>query len=115
MRRSLALFAFSTLLASLPAVAQQVQSLDSPAAVSMEANEDGKNIYDMAVEQFRYLEVEQSSCFEKVNVTGENKTQFDLEAGENFYMLVRNTESRFRYVFCDEDGAEVSVLLEYIK
>ena len=81
----------------------------------MEANEDGKNIYDMAVEQFRYLEVEQSSCFEKVNVTGEKKTQFDLEAGEKFYMLVRNTESRFRYVFCDEDGAEVSVLLEYIK
>ena len=39
----------------------------------MEANEDGKNIYDMAVEQFRYLEVEQSSCFEKVNVTGEKR------------------------------------------
>ena len=59
--------------------------------------------------------IEQSSCFEKVNVTGEKKTQFDLEAGEKFYMLVRNAESRFRYVFCDEDGAGDSVLLEYIK
>ena len=45
MRRSLAFFAFSTLLASLPAAAQQVQSLETPAAVSAEATEDGINAW----------------------------------------------------------------------
>lgn len=34
------------------------------------ANEYSENVYDMAVEQFRRLEVEQSLCFDRVNVTG---------------------------------------------
>jgi minor extracellular serine protease Vpr len=45
MRRSLALFAFSTLLASLPATAQPVQPLDPPAAASAEAREEGINAW----------------------------------------------------------------------
>ena len=64
--------------------------------------------------QFRRLEVEQSPCFDSVNVTRKKKTQFDLEAGEIFYMLVRNVKSRFRYVLPDEEGKEISVPLEHL-
>ena len=77
------------------------------------ANEYSENVYDMAVEQFRRLEVEQSLCFDRVNVTGKKKTQLALEAGETFYKLVRNEKSRFRYVFYDEKK-KASVLLGYL-
>ena len=78
------------------------------------ANEYSGNVYDMAAEQFRRMEVEQSPCFDSVNVTRKKKTRFDLEAGEIFYMLVRNAKSRFRYVFPDEEGKEISVPLEHL-
>ena len=77
------------------------------------ANEYSENVYDMAAEQFRRLEVEQSPCFDSVNVTRKKKTRF-VEAGEIFYMLVRNAKSRFRYVFPDEEGKEISVPLEHL-
>ncbi len=80
----------------------------------MDANETGKNIYDVAAEQFRQLKVEQSLCFEDVKVTGDQKVRFDLKAGNTFYMLIRNDRSRFRYVFSDEEGEEIAVPLEYL-
>ena len=80
----------------------------------MDVNRMDKSIYDVAAEQFRRLKVEQSLCFEEVKVSQNQEVWFDLKAGNTFYMLIRNARSRFRYVFPDEEGKEISVPLEQL-
>ena len=80
----------------------------------MDANQMDKSIYDVAAEQFRRLKVEQSLCFEEVKVAKNQEVRFDLKAGNTFYMLIRNARSRFRYVFPNEEGKEISVPLEHL-
>ena len=39
---------------------------------------------------------------------------FDIDTNEQFYMLVKQKENSFKYVYKNENGEEISVLLEYV-
>mgnify|MGYP001866215418 CR=1 FL=1 len=55
------------------------------------------------------------NCFDNVKVTESSKnTRFDIDTNEKFYMLVKEKENRFKYVYKNENGEEISVLLEYL-
>ena len=61
------------------------------------------------------LQVNNENCFDNVKVTESSKnTRFDIDTNEKFYMLVKQKENRFKYVYKNENGEEISVLLEYV-
>ena len=50
---------------------------------------------------------------EKLQVNNEN-TSFDIDTNEKFYMLIKEKNNKFKYVYKNENGDEISVLLEYL-
>jgi len=84
----------------------------------MQINDIGKNIgrqdvYDLTAKQIGMLKVKQQKCFDKAKAeTTENTAQFNLETNEKFFLLTKQSDSRF---ICDyEDGEKIVVSLKYL-
>lgn len=84
----------------------------------MQINDIGKNIgrqdvYDLTAKQIGMLKVKQQKCFDKAKAeTTENTAQFNLETNEKFFLLTKQSDSRF---ICDyEDGEIIVVSLKYL-
>ncbi len=61
------------------------------------------------------LQVDNENCFNSVKVSENNEnTSFDIDTSEKFYMLIKEKDNRFKYVYKNETGEEISVLLEYL-
>lgn len=74
-----------------------------------------RNAYTLIAEQMRKMQFNEKDCFDSVNVTQPEKIpQLDVEANEDFYIVTKQENSQFRYVFQNENGEEVSVILEYL-
>lgn len=84
----------------------------------MQINDIRKNVgrqdvYDLTAKQIGMLKVEQQKCFGKaVAETVENTAQFNLEASGDFFLLTKQSDSRF---ICDyENGEKILVSLKYL-
>ena len=85
------------------------------------------------------MQFDEKDCFDSVNVTHPEKALqpekvpqpgkapqseknprleevplLDVEASEDFYIVTKQDNNRFRYVFQNENGEEVSIVLEYL-
>lgn len=58
--------------------------------------------------------MEQQKCFDKAKAeTTDNAAQFNLETTENFFLLTKQSDSRF---ICDyENGEKILVSLKYLQ
>jgi hypothetical protein len=73
------------------------------------------NPYELIAKEIEKLQVNNENCFDNVKVTENNEnTKFDIDTNEKFYMLVKQKENNFKYVYKNENGEEISVLLEYL-
>lgn len=73
------------------------------------------NPYELIAKEIEKLQVNNENCFDNVKVTENNEnTTFDIDTNEKFYMLVKQKENSFKYVYKNENGEEISVLLEYV-
>lgn len=84
----------------------------------MQINDIRKNVgrqdvYDLTAKQIGMLKVEQQKCFGRVVAeTVENTAQFNLEASGDFFLLTKQSDSRF---ICDyENGEKILVSLKYL-
>ena len=58
------------------------------------------------------MQVNNENCFDNVKVTENNEnTSFDIDTNEKFYMLIKEKDNQFKYVYKSENGEEISVLL----
>lgn len=74
-----------------------------------------RSAYTLIAEQMRKMQFNEKDCFDSADVTEPEKSpQLDMEASEDFYIVTKQENNRFRYVFQNENGEEVSVILEYI-
>ena len=84
----------------------------------MQINDIGKNIgsqdvYDLTAKQIGMLKVKQQKCFDKAKAeTTENAAQFNLETNEKFFLLTKQSDSRFICGY--EDGEKIVVSLKYL-
>ena len=77
-------------------------------------NADLQEIYKLIAEQIKKLSVNQQKCFSRVNLCERQyQTQFNLNASETFYMLVKQGVSSFTYVYKDLDDKEIRLTLLY--
>lgn len=73
------------------------------------------NPYELITKEIEKLQVNNENCFDNVKVTENNEnTSFDIDTNEKFYMLIKEKDNQFKYVFKNENGEEISVLLEYL-
>lgn len=73
------------------------------------------NPYELIAKEIEKLQVNNENCFDNVKVTGNNEnTSFDIDTNEKFYMLIKEKDNQFKYVYKNENGEEISVLLEYL-
>lgn len=84
----------------------------------MQINDIGKSVgrqdvYNLTAKQIGMLKVKQQKCFDKAKAeTIENATQFNLETNEKFFLLTKQSDSRF---VCDyENGEKIVVSLKYL-
>jgi hypothetical protein len=74
-----------------------------------------RNAYTLIAEQIKKMQFDEKDCFDSVNVTHpEEVPLLDVEASEDFYIVTKQDNNRFRYVFQNENGEEVSIVLEYL-
>lgn len=73
------------------------------------------NPYELIAKEIEKLQVNNENCFDNVKVTENNEnTSFDIDTNERFYMLIKEKDNQFKYVYKNENGEEISVLLEYL-
>ena len=73
------------------------------------------NPYELIAKEIEKLQVNNENCFDNVKVTENNEnTSFDIDTNEKFYMLIKEKDNQFKYVYKNENGEEISVLLEYL-
>ena len=73
------------------------------------------NPYELIAKEIEKLQVNDRNCFDNVKVTENNEnTTFEIDTDEKFYILVKQKENSFKYVYKNEYGEEISVLLEYL-
>lgn len=73
------------------------------------------NPYELIAKEIEKLQVNNENCFDNVKVTENNaNTSFDKDTNEKFYMLIKEKNNQFKYVYKNENGEEISVLLEYL-
>lgn len=73
------------------------------------------NPYELIAKEIEKLQVNNENCFDNVKVTENNEnTSFDVDTNERFYMLIKEKDNQFKYVYKNENGEEISVLLEYL-
>lgn len=74
-----------------------------------------RNAYTLIAEQIKKMQFDEKDCFDSVNVMHpEEVPLLDVEASEDFYIVTKQDNNRFRYVFQNENGEEVSIVLEYL-
>ena len=74
-----------------------------------------RNAYTLIAEQMRKMQFNEKDCFDSVEVREtENNPQLDMEASKDFFIVTKQENSEFRYVFKGENGEEISVVLEYM-
>ena len=74
-----------------------------------------RNAYTLIAEQMRKMQFNEKDCFDSVEVREtENNPQLDMEASKDFFIVTKQENSQFRYVFQGENGEEISVVLEYL-
>lgn len=74
-----------------------------------------RNVYTLAAEQIRKLQCNERDCFDRVEVAvQENSPRFDMDASEEFYIMAKQENNSFRYVFKGVKNEEISILLEYM-
>lgn len=74
-----------------------------------------RNAYTLIAEQIKKMQFDEKDCFDSVNETHpEEVPLLDVEASEDFYIVTKQDNNRFRYVFQNENGEEVSIVLEYL-
>lgn len=73
------------------------------------------NPYELIAKEIEKLQVDNEKCFDSVKVSeNDTNTSFDIDTSEEFYMLIKEKDNRFKYVYKNENGEEISVLLEYL-
>ena len=73
------------------------------------------NPYELIAKEIEKLQVNNENCFDNVKVTENNEnTSFDVDTNERFYMIIKEKDNQFKYVYKNENGEEISVLLEYL-
>ena len=79
---------------------------------NIEKNIGRQDVYDLTAKQIGMLKVKRQQCFDKAKAeTTENATQFNLETNESFFLLTKQSDSRF---VCDyENGEKIVVSLKY--
>lgn len=74
-----------------------------------------RSAYTLIAEQMRKMQFNEKDCFESVDVTASEKSpQLDMEASEDFYIVTKQKNSQFRYVFKNENKEEISIMLVYL-
>lgn len=74
-----------------------------------------RNAYTLIAEQMKKMQFDEKDCFDRVEVTEpESNPQLDMEASKDFFIVTKQENSQFRYVFKSENGEEISVVLEYL-
>ncbi len=72
------------------------------------------NAYTLIAEQMRKLQCNEQDCFDRVEVAvHERNPRFDMDASEDFYIVTKQENSCFRYVFKGENNEEIGIVLEY--
>ena len=73
------------------------------------------NPYELIAKEIEKLQVNNENCFDNVKITDNNEhTFFDIDTNEKFYMLIKEKDNQFKYIYKNENGEEISVLLEYL-
>lgn len=73
------------------------------------------NPYELIAKEIEKLQVNNENCFDNVKITENNKnTSFDIDTNEKFYILIKEKDNQFKYVYKNENDEEISVLLEYL-
>ena len=61
------------------------------------------------------VQFDEKDCFDRACVTElEQSPLLDMETSEAFYIVTKQEQNQFRYAFQNENGEEVSILLEYL-
>ena len=61
------------------------------------------------------MQFDEKDCFDRACVTElEQSPLLDMETSEAFYIVTKQEQNHFRYAFQNENGEEVSILLEYL-
>lgn len=61
------------------------------------------------------MQFDEKDCFDRVEVTEpENNPQFDMDTNQDFYIVTKQENNQFRYMFKSETGEEISIVLEYM-
>ena len=72
------------------------------------------NPYELIAKEIKKLQVNNENCFDNVKVTENNdNSSFDIDTNEKIYMLIKEKDNQFKYVYKSENGEEINVLLEY--
>ena len=73
------------------------------------------NPYELIAKEIEKLQVDNENCFDSVKVSeNDTNTSFDIDTSEKFYMLIKERDNQFKYVYKNENGEEISILLEYL-
>ena len=80
---------------------------------SIGINIGNQDVYDLTAKQIGMLKVKQQKCFDKATAeTTQNVAQFNIETNEEFFLLTKQSDSRF---VCDyENGEKIVVSLKYL-
>ncbi len=74
-----------------------------------------RNAYTLIAEQIRKMQFNEKDCFDSVEaIETESNPRLDMEASKDFFIVTKQENSQFRYVFKGENGEEISVVLEYL-
>lgn len=74
-----------------------------------------RSAYSLIAEQISKMQFNEKDCFDSVDVTEtERSPQLDIETSEDFYIVTKKENSQFRYVFRNENGEKISIILEYL-
>lgn len=70
-----------------------------------------RSAYTLIAEQIKKIQFDERDCFDSVAITEpERNPRFDMEASEDFYIVAKHKNSRFKYVFKNENGRPFQVL-----
>lgn len=73
-----------------------------------------RNAYSLIAKQLGRLQYEEQDCMERVEACDtEGVPKFDMDVSEGFYIVTKQENNRFSYVFQTDTGEEASIILEY--
>lgn len=73
------------------------------------------NPYELIAKEIEKLQVNSEICFDNVKILDDNEnTSFDIDTNEKFYLLIKQKDNQFKYVYKNENGENISILLEYL-